>query len=112
MGLQVCAAADRSVRDWFPCCASRGTRPTITSPRSNPGVCMKAFRLASLLLSVPVVLAAQQPPANPITTVFRGRTLGLQRTLAQAFDSIPESKFGYKPTPAQLTIGHIAQHLV
>ena len=72
---------------------------------------MKSFRLASLLLSVPLVLAAQQPPANPITTVFRGRTLGLQRTLAQAFDSIPESKFTYKPTPAQLTIGHIAQHL-
>jgi uncharacterized damage-inducible protein DinB len=34
-----------------------------------------------------------------------------QRYLAQAFDSIPESKFGYKPTPAQLTIGYIAQHL-
>jgi hypothetical protein len=37
--------------------------------------------------------------------------MGLQRNLAQAFDSIPESKFGYKPTPAQLTIGYIAQHL-
>ena len=49
--------------------------------------------------------------ANPITTVFRARTLGFQRNLAQAFDSIPESKFGYKPTPAQLTIGYIAQHL-
>jgi len=36
---------------------------------------------------------------------------GLQRNLAQAFDSIPESKFGYKPTAAQLTIGYIAQHL-
>ena len=35
----------------------------------------------------------------------------LQRNLAQAFDSIPESKFGYRPTPAQLTIGYIAQHL-
>ena len=29
----------------------------------------------------------------------------------QAFDSIPAGKFGYKPTPAQLTIGYIAQHL-
>jgi hypothetical protein len=37
--------------------------------------------------------------------------MGLQRNLAQAFDSIPESKFGYKPTPAQLSIGYIAQHL-
>jgi uncharacterized damage-inducible protein DinB len=34
-----------------------------------------------------------------------------QRNLTQAFDSIPESKFGYKPTPAQMTIGDIAQHL-
>src|SRR5262249_18720446 len=33
------------------------------------------------------------------------------RNIAQAFDSIPESKFGYKPTPAQLTIGFIAQHV-
>jgi hypothetical protein len=68
-----------------------------------------------LLLAVPVTLAAQQPApgaaANPITTAFRLRTLGLQRNLAQAFDSIPESKFGFKPTPAQLTIGFIAQHL-
>jgi len=61
-------------------------------------------------------LAVREQPAagqqaNPITTAFRGRTLGLQRNLAQAFDSIPEAKFGYKPTPAQLSIGYIAQHL-
>ena len=37
--------------------------------------------------------------------------MGLQRNLAVAFDSIPEAKFSYKPTPAQLTIGYIAQHL-
>jgi uncharacterized damage-inducible protein DinB len=43
--------------------------------------------------------------------VFKSRTLNYQRNLAQAFDSIPESKFGYKPTPAQLSIGYIAQHL-
>ncbi len=73
---------------------------------------MKALHLALLTLALPAALAAQQPtPANPITTVFRNRTLGQQRILAQAFDSIPESKFGYRPTPAQLTIGYIAQHL-
>jgi hypothetical protein len=67
-----------------------------------------------LVLLLPVSLAAQQPagpPVNPVTTVFRTRTMGLQRNLAQAFDSIPESKFSYRPTPAQLTIGYIAQHL-
>jgi hypothetical protein len=68
-----------------------------------------------LALALPVCLAAQQSPAaqqgGPITSAFRGRIMNFQRNLAQAFDSIPESKFGYKPTPAQLTIGYIAQHL-
>jgi hypothetical protein len=35
----------------------------------------------------------------------------LQHNLAQAFDSIPERLYNYKPTPSQLTIGYIAQHL-
>jgi len=76
---------------------------------------MKRSYAAILALALPIGLAAQQPQANqqggPITTVFRNRTLTFQRNLAQALDSIPESKFAYKPTPAQQTIGYIAQHL-
>ena len=76
---------------------------------------MKTLHTVILSLALPMSLAAQQPsaapPANPITTAFRGRTMTLQRNIAQAFDSIPESKFGYKPTPAQLTFGWIAQHV-
>ena len=76
---------------------------------------MKMIRVAVLALALPIGLAAQQPAAgsqaNPITGVFRGRTMNLQRNLAAAFDSIPEAKFSYKPTPAQLSIGYIAQHL-
>ena len=76
---------------------------------------MKTSRAAILALALPMCLAAQTPPAappaNPITTAFRGRIASLERNIAQAFDSIPEAKFGYKPTPAQLTIGFIAQHL-
>jgi len=80
---------------------------------------MKTSYAAILVLALPASLAAQvpagspagNPQANPVTTVFRNRTLGLQRNIAQAFDSIPEAKFSYKPTPAQLTIGYIAQHV-
>jgi DinB family protein len=73
---------------------------------------MRLLHVGLLALVLPVGLAAQAAaPANPITTVFRNRTMSLQRNLAQAFDSIPAAKFGYKPTPAQLTIGFIAQHL-
>jgi hypothetical protein len=71
--------------------------------------------LLALALVLPASLAAQQPPAappaNPVTTVFQTRTMSLQRNLAQAFDSIPERLFSYKPTPAQLSIGYVAQHL-
>ena len=75
---------------------------------------MKLVRVA-LLLAVPAALAAQQPQQNmaggPITTAIRGTYARLHRLLPQAFDSIPADKFGYKPTPAQQTIGYIAAHL-
>jgi hypothetical protein len=76
---------------------------------------MKFTRATILALALPASLAAQQTPpgpqANPVTAAFRARILNFHRILAQAFDSIPESKFAYKPTPAQLSIGTIAQHL-
>jgi hypothetical protein len=75
----------------------------------------RAAVLLVLALPTGVVESQQQPaagpPTNPIVTSFRNRTANLRRNLAQAFDSIPASLFGYKPTPAQLSIGYIAQHL-
>lgn len=77
---------------------------------------MKTLHAVLVALAFPIGVAAQGAPAaapdkNPVTTVFRTRTMTLQRQLAQAFDSIPATKFSYKPTPAQLTVGYIAQHL-
>jgi uncharacterized damage-inducible protein DinB len=76
---------------------------------------MKSRFLVALAIAIPVGVAeAQQPtapPPEPIATVFRNRTANLRRNLAQAFDSIPADKFGFKPTPAQQSIGYVAQHL-
>jgi hypothetical protein len=76
---------------------------------------MKTTLSLLLALALPLGIAEAQQPAtpvaNPITTAFRNRTAGLRRNIAQAFDSIPESKFGYKPTPAQLSFGYNAQHV-
>ncbi len=76
---------------------------------------MKPLLVAFVAASLPATILAQPapagPPANPITASFGTRTLALERNVAQAFDSIPAAKFGYKPTPAQLTIGYIAQHV-
>ena len=71
--------------------------------------------IAGLVIVFAGVAGAQQQPAaaqaNPITAAFKGRILASHRNIAQAFDSIPASKFDYKPTPAQLSIGFIAQHV-
>ena len=72
---------------------------------------MRLSRVALALIALPMAVGAQQPPANPITTVMKQRTMVFQQRLAQAFDSIPERLFNYKPTAPQLTIGYIAHHL-
>src|SRR5215510_12283952 len=72
---------------------------------------MRVSRALLALVALPIALGAQQPPANPITAVMKQRTMTFHQRLAQAFDSIPERIFGYKPTAAQFTIGYIAQHL-
>src|SRR5215217_1458420 len=75
------------------------------------GAVMRVSRAALVFVALPIALGAQQAPSNPITAVMKQRTMTFQQRLAQAFDSIPERIFGYKPTPAQLTIGYVAQHL-
>lgn len=78
---------------------------------------MKIVYASIIALALPVSVVAQQPqpPAalvsSPIATVLWSRTMAYQRQLAQAFDSIPESLYRYKPTPVQQTIGYVAQHL-
>ena len=74
----------------------------------------KGLLLVAVLV-LPVTLAAQQPmaapPPNPITLSFKNAGAQYARWLTAAFDSIPATKYGYKPTPIQMTIGSVAQHL-
>lgn len=77
---------------------------------------MKQIRfLTAGLFVLPIALSAQQPspPAtpDPITASFKAFHTRYGAWLTAAFDSVPASKYSYKPTPAQLTIGYIAQHL-
>jgi uncharacterized damage-inducible protein DinB len=69
------------------------------------------------VLLLPMMLSAQQPsptvsPAaqNPITESMKGFGY-LGGWLMAAFDSIPASQYGFRPTPVQQTVGHVAQHL-
>ena len=65
--------------------AEVGYATHITTRPIFPGERMRTSYAAILALALPVSLAAQQPsgtpPANPVTTVFRGRTMSLQRNI-------------------------------
>ena len=73
---------------------------------------MRSIRVLSVaVFAFPAALAAQQPTANPITNTFKASGARYAGWLTAAFDSIPASKYGYKPTPVQQSIGYVAQHL-
>jgi hypothetical protein len=70
------------------------------------------------LLVLPALLLTQQPaapapsaPGRVITETMHAPGMMYGGWLRAAFDSIPESKYGFRPTPQQQTIGYIAQHL-
>jgi hypothetical protein len=75
------------------------------------------FRIRSIILGAlfPTVLIAQRPPSNPAPNNIRDSFAYFAehygRFLVAALDSIPATKYGFSPTPAQQTVGYIAQHL-
>src|SRR3954466_4329106 len=94
--------------------------PVLPFSFSSPEPPMKRISLVTLAaIALPLTLSAQQQQgaaaawaaANPITASYRGSGANYARWLQMAFDSIPESKYGYKPMPVQQSVGYIAQHL-
>lgn len=70
-------------------------------------------RLAALLAMMvarSTAASSQVAPGNPISATVNGFSYYGSFLLA-AFDSIPSSKYEYKPTPIQQSVGYIAQHL-
>lgn len=63
--------------------------------------------LATMVL--PAILAAQQ--ANPVAAAFRHYAESEGKNLIAAAEEFPADKFGYKPTPAQLSVAAIVMHL-
>lgn len=74
----------------------------------------RIFALA-IALAVSSAAAAQQlppsPSPGPITLVLGSSARQYVTWLGAAFDSIPESRYAFKPTPVQQSVGHVAQHL-
>jgi len=66
------------------------------------------FIVAAIVAALPSIAAAQ---ANPVATAFRDDAAAKAKNLIAAFEEVPADKYGYKPTPAQRSIGDVAVHL-
>jgi len=69
----------------------------------------------TLLLTAVVVAAVSATPAqtkNPISSALRDILPGRQKNTIAAIEAMPADKFNYKPTPDQMTFGHLVAHMV
>jgi DinB superfamily len=51
------------------------------------------------------------PGKNPVTDAVREIFARQQKNLTAAIDAMPADKFGYSPTPAQMSFGHLVLHV-
>jgi uncharacterized damage-inducible protein DinB len=66
---------------------------------------------AVLLLGVLVAQPLAAQSSNPVADAFRQNAGQAGKNLVAALQTMPADKFGYKPTPAQMSVGQIATHL-
>lgn len=73
---------------------------------------LKGMALSACVLTTPLAapLAAQEQ-ANPISTALKSEMKGAQRNLVGSAESMPADKYGYKPTPAQMSFGQLVLHV-
>jgi uncharacterized damage-inducible protein DinB len=55
--------------------------------------------------------AAAAPTKDPVATAARLILQRFQNNTIGAIDAMPADKFSYKPTPDQMTFGHLAAHI-
>jgi hypothetical protein len=70
----------------------------------------RAIACLTILASTCVVSAQQTK--NPVSTVLRDALASRQKNTVAAIEEMPADKFGFKPTPDQMSFGHLAAHIV
>jgi hypothetical protein len=72
---------------------------------------MKHFAVGCILFLSAVTVLAQQTK-SPVADVLRAMLASREKDTVAAFEEVPADKFRYKPTPEQMTFGHLAAHIV
>ncbi|HVC20071.1 MAG TPA: DinB family protein [Vicinamibacterales bacterium] len=73
---------------------------------------MKKLWAAALAAAlVPAVTLTARQAANPVTTAVRQQVAMHARIMTAAAEEMPADKYSYKPTPAQMSFGHLIMHV-
>jgi DinB superfamily len=78
---------------------------------------MKKIFVGCLGLALLAVTAGAQTPApetskNPVTDMLRIMLERSAKNTIEAAEEMPADKYGYKPTPDQITYGHLIVHII
>ncbi|GAC1433226.1 MAG: hypothetical protein NVS9B5_10440 [Terriglobales bacterium] len=67
--------------------------------------------VAAIVVILGCVIASAQQDKNPVSTVVKGMLGRSQKNMVAAAEEMPAEKFGFKPTPQQMTFGHLLLHI-
>jgi len=67
------------------------------------------YSAIAVLLVLPRFATAQ---GNPVADAFRDNAKSEGKNLIAAAEAFPADKYGYKPTPSQMSVGEIVVHLI
>jgi len=68
------------------------------------------LRVLCAVVVLSAVAVAQQAKTS-VSDVLRQMLDGREKNTVAAFEEMPANKFDYKPTPDQMTFGHLAAHI-
>src|SRR5665213_2326205 len=77
-------------------------------PQSVSSMSTRIRSFAVLSMLVPALAAAQ---TAPVATAFKANAATMSKNLIAAAQAMPADKYGFKPTPAQMSFGEIVVHL-
>lgn len=67
----------------------------------------RVILMCAVLTSSLVMAQGKSPAADALRQMLDGR----EKTTVEAFAEMPANKYDYKPTPEQMTFGHLAAHV-
>jgi hypothetical protein len=69
----------------------------------------KTLFVVTTLLAAAVATAQTK---NPVSSALRDILPGREKNIVAAVEEMPADKFNYKPTPEQITFGHLVTHII